>query len=83
MEQAMSGSTAADDILREAREIAAFIFGDAGDANRKRIYQLAAKGQIPTFRLGQMLCARKSALLAHIAAQEARSMQSVDKPEAA
>ncbi len=83
MQRITCGSAAADDILREAKEIAAFIFGDAKEANRKRIYQLAAKRQIPTFRLGQILCARKSTLIAHFAAQEARSMQNVDKPEAA
>lgn len=61
----------ADDILRGADKIAEFLFGDP--AERRKIYHLVEKSQLPVFRLGTVLCARKSVLLAWIAAQEARA----------
>lgn len=61
----------ADDILRGADKIAEFLFGDR--AERRKVYHLAERSQLPVFRLGVVLCARKSVLLAWIAAQEARA----------
>lgn len=55
----------ADDILKGADEIAAFIGED-----RRAVYHLVKGGKIPTFRLGENIRARKSTLLAWIAAQE-------------
>lgn len=47
-----------DDILYGADAIAAFM----GLSKRQQVYHHAAKGHIPTFRLGSMICARKSVL---------------------
>jgi len=60
----------AEDLLRGASAISEFIFGDAGQ--RRKIFHLASKSQIPTFKLGSMICARKSVLLDWIRKQERR-----------
>jgi hypothetical protein len=60
----------ADDILRGADEIAKFIFGERG--SRRKVYYLAECTRIPIFRLGSVLCARRSVLLNWIAGQESR-----------
>lgn len=60
----------ADDILRGADNIAGFLFGDP--ALRRRVYHLAGTSRLPHFKLGSMLCARKSVLIAWIAEQESR-----------
>ncbi|BBF92108.1 hypothetical protein [Blastochloris tepida] len=62
-----------EDILRGADQIAEFIFGSAKD--RRKVYYLAEKSNLPVFRLGSLLCARRSVLTGWIAAQEARSTQ--------
>jgi len=60
----------ADDILRGADEIAEFIFGARG--SRRKVYYLAECTRLPVFRLGSILCARKSVLLGWISGQESR-----------
>ena len=60
----------ADDILRGADEIAEFIFGER--ASRRKVYYLAECTKLPVFRLGSLLCARRSVLLGWIAGQEIR-----------
>lgn len=57
-----------EDVLRGADLIAEFLFGRKSD--RRTVYAMIEKGQIPVFRAGSMICARKSALRAHIQAQE-------------
>lgn len=59
------------DILRGAEQIAAYLFGDA--KLRRKIYHLAQTGNLPVFRLGSTLCARKSKLLHWIEEEEERS----------
>jgi len=53
-------TTIADDILRGADEIAQFVFGDV--KHRRKVYYLTgdAKTRMPHFRIGSVLCARKS-----------------------
>jgi hypothetical protein len=60
--------TLRDDVLTGADEIARFLFGDT--AKRRAVYHLASKDGLPTFRLGNTICARRSTLLAWIEAQE-------------
>jgi hypothetical protein len=60
----------ADDLLRGADEIAEFIFGKRG--GRRKVYYLAECSRLPVFRLGSMLCARRSVVLAWIHGQETR-----------
>jgi hypothetical protein len=59
----------ADDMLRGADEIAEFIFGERG--SRRKV--LAECTKLPVFRLGSVLCARRSVLLNWIAGQESRT----------
>jgi hypothetical protein len=60
----------ADDILRGADAIAEFIYGERG--SRRKVYYLAGCSRLPVFRLGSVLCARKSVLLQWISGQESR-----------
>jgi hypothetical protein len=66
----------ADDILRGADEIAEFLFGDKG--SRRKVYYLSECTRLPIFRLGSVLCARRSVLLSWIARQEGRVVSSQD-----
>jgi hypothetical protein len=60
----------ANDLLRGAEEIAEFLFGD--QKLRRQVYHLAATSTLPTFKLGSMICLRKSVVLAWIELQEGR-----------
>jgi hypothetical protein len=60
----------ASDLLRGAGEIAEFLLGSASE--RRTIYHLKDTSRIPIFRIGSMLCARKSVLMKWIADQEER-----------
>jgi hypothetical protein len=62
----------ADDLLRGADQIAEFLFGNPGE--RRKIYHLAESSRLPGFRLGSVLCARKSTLTTWIAEQERRAI---------
>jgi hypothetical protein len=61
----------ADDLLRGADEISQFIFGRKG--SRRKIYYLAETSRLPVFRLGSVLCARKSVVLGWISGQESKA----------
>jgi hypothetical protein len=61
----------ADDILKGADAIGEFIFGKK-EGVRRKIYYLAETSHLPVFRLGAVLCARRSVLLRWIAGQESR-----------
>ena len=69
----------AGDMLRGADEIAEFIFGERGD--RRKIYYLAETSHLPVFRLGSVLCARRSVLMRWIAGQESRVLIALDSGE--
>lgn len=60
----------ADDVLRGAEAIADFLFGDA--TQRRKVYHLAGTSRLPIFRLGSVLCARRTVLLHWINDQEQR-----------
>jgi len=60
----------ADDILEGADAIAEFLFGSR--EHRRKVYYLAECSKLPIFRLGSVLCARKSVLLGFISGQESR-----------
>ena len=61
----------AADLLRGAEQIAEFLFGDP--CERRKVYHLAETSRLPVFRLGAVLCARRSVLLEWVAHQEQRS----------
>jgi hypothetical protein len=72
MESAMNDNDPefAQDLLRGADEITEFLFGDR--KLRRKVYHLAATSNLPVFKLGAMICARKSVLLKWITEQESR-----------
>jgi hypothetical protein len=75
--------TLAEDLLRGAAEISEFFYGDASPPNRKQIYHLADTGTFPAFRMGAILCARKSTLMAYIEGQERLVMARFSRGKAA
>lgn len=60
----------ADDLLRGTKRIADHLYGDERQA-RKVNYLFETK-QLPLFKLGGMICGRKSTLSRWIAEQEAK-----------
>jgi hypothetical protein len=64
-----------DDLLRGALEIALFVFGKAGPKERRRVYWLDAIGALPTFRMGAIICARRSTITRDILQREARAAE--------
>lgn len=69
---ALSVPSIGDDLLRGADEIAKFVFGDA--KHRRKVYYLTgdAKKGLPHFKIGSLICARKSTLLNWVKEQEGR-----------
>jgi hypothetical protein len=63
----------ADDLLYGAAQISEFIFGSKNASDRKRIYNLAEKRNLPVFHMASTICARKSTLLSHFEKQERAS----------
>lgn len=59
------------DMLRGANEIAGFLFGDP--KQRRKIYHLIASSRLPTFKLGSIICARRSVLQRWIKDQEIKN----------
>lgn len=68
----------AKDMLRGADEIAQFLYGDPG--LRRKVYHLVATSHLPVFKLGAMICARRSVLLKWIADQELRHANDNNAP---
>ena len=60
----------ANDMLRGADEIADFLSGDRNE--RRKVYHLVRTSKLPVFKLGSMICARRSVLLKWIEDQEGR-----------
>lgn len=66
------------DLLTGADQIAVFLFGDASLA--RRVYHMVQEEQIPTFRLGGRIYARRSVLSAYIEKQERRVAEAESFP---
>lgn len=64
--------TLASDLLRGADAISVYLFGSA--AHRRRVYHLVETSRLPVFRLGSMLCARRSVLVEWIGEQERKAV---------
>src|SRR5262249_25262544 len=60
--------TLADDLLYGAAAIAEFVFGDSRE--RQKVYGLIEAGELPVFRLGITVCARRSTIWRSTAARE-------------
>ncbi len=56
----------ADDLLQGAAEIGAFM-----GWSRRRVFHAAGQKIIPIFKMGSILCARKSTIIRHIEKKEA------------
>jgi len=76
MMDAMPSNDLGPDLLHGADKIAGFLFGDS--SQRRKVYHLAQASRFPCFRLGTVLCARRSILLAWIADQEQRGWKRAD-----
>lgn len=63
-----AGGTLAGDILYGADGIAEFLYGDR--KLRRKVYNLVETERLPHFRLGAVICARRSVLLGWIKSQE-------------
>ena len=63
----------ADDLLWGAGAIADCLYDDR--TKRRQVYHLAQKGCLPFFKIGGMLCARRSRLRARIEELEIEAMQ--------
>ena len=63
--------TLAEDLLRGADAIALYVFGDVNERRKVYYYASEAKVRMPTFRMGNVICARKSKLIEWIERQEA------------
>jgi hypothetical protein len=72
---ALPSANLANDVLRGANQIAEFLLGDRSE--RRKIYHLVEKSRLPVFRLGSVVCARKSRLTEWIEEQENRAVQDV------
>lgn len=59
-----------EDLMMGADPIAEFLFGDASETNRRRVYHASDKLGLPTFKMGGTLCARRTKILAWIERQE-------------
>ena len=66
------------DILRGASQIAYFLFGKSG--SRRAIYHLIETGSLPHFRVGALICARRSTLLSWIEGQERSGLPIASAP---
>jgi hypothetical protein len=62
----------ADDLLRGADAISEFIFGRKQKNGKRKVYYLAETSRLPVFRIGSVLCARRSVLLDWISGQESK-----------
>ena len=71
VERGVAPATIGDDLLRGADEIAKFVFGS--EKHRRRVYYLTGDSAVrmPHFKIGAVLCARKSTLIKWIEKQEA------------
>lgn len=68
----MTEATLHDDLLIGAAAIADFIYGSTEYKYQRRVYYLTtqSKRQLPWFRLGSQIAARRSSIMTWIEAQE-------------
>ena len=59
-----------EDMLRGAAAIAEYLFGSTKE--RRKVFHLVATSNLPVFKLGSMICARKSVLVEWVRQQEER-----------
>jgi hypothetical protein len=67
--------TLAEDLLYGAAAIAEFMFGNKEE--RRKVYGLIESGALPVFRLGAILCARKSTIVRDVEARERAAVSEI------
>ncbi|MDR7039631.1 cytidine deaminase [Methylobacterium sp. BE186] len=65
-----SGLPLSEDLMTGADAIARFMFGEATETNKRRVYHAADKLGLPAFKFGSTICARRSTIIAWIKEQE-------------
>jgi hypothetical protein len=65
-----TGLPLAEDMMRGAGPLAEFFYGEDNEANRRKIYHLSDKHGLPTFKLGGVLCGRRSTIMRWVEQQE-------------
>ena len=70
-----------EDLLSGADKIAVFMYNDK--KKRRSVYHLSDTTDIPIFRVGSQLCARKSQIIAWIEEQEAKQRGRPSRADAA
>ncbi|MCP3476697.1 DNA-binding protein [Bradyrhizobium sp. CCGUVB1N3] len=69
-----------DDMLEGARAITKFLYKKVTQRRLRKVYYLAQKSNLPIFRLGSVLHARRSELLKFITSQEERAVPRKPNP---
>lgn len=70
----MSKGEIADDLLSGAEEIALAVWGVVNSKTKRRVYAAAEAGDLPIFKIGAILHARRSSLNEAIARMEREAM---------
>lgn len=65
-----TGLPLAQDLMNGAGPIAEFIYGEDNEPNRRKVYHLSDKHGLPTFKLGGVLCGRRSTIMRWVEQQE-------------
>lgn len=74
----------AEDSLQGASAIAEYIYGSGDKKHRRKVYHLAATSQLPVFRMGSRLWARRSTIDEWVKKQEHRTQPTpevADRPQ--
>lgn len=75
-------TTLAGDLMTGAAQIAKFLWGGDGSREQRRVYYLAdpARGpnRLPTFRMGSMICGRKSSFKAWMSERESADAKAAE-----
>ncbi|MDP4021044.1 helix-turn-helix domain-containing protein [Methylobacterium sp. NEAU 140] len=63
----------AEDMIEGAGPIAKFLFGSEDTKARRKIYHIIEQHDFPSFKIGGKIYARRSSILAWLAAKEKRA----------
>jgi hypothetical protein len=62
------------DMLQGAKAIAMFMYGRCDQKAQRKIFHLVEKTNFPSFKVGSMICARRSVIIAWVRKMEERSI---------
>ena len=75
----MNNDELSKDLLWGADAIAEFVLGDRG--RRRQVYHLVQENRLPVFRMGTVICARRSTLIRWVESQENTVMENPDRTD--